>query len=359
VLLLGAVPTARPSLISRRRRDTMDGVFRAAAAAGVAGVGVATMAAVAAAVGLRGCAVPGTVAHSELSVGALRRKAIAAGVELVDVEIALEHDDPKTQLAKLLLEHSVPDTDTLPASMRGPAQEHEPGPAAELRAELQALKLLALRKRALSAGAKKVVVEGAMDEDNPKAALAELVVQLELRRGPSERILSCLHGGGETCAAMVREVLDHAMDVLETRLTSSPRKARKALLETIERLEAVLESIDSVWCDSVSRCGRDELDRLSDLIVCVRGLSSSSVAVSEASDAVSAMIECLDRCGSVVVQSMGVLCAAEGADCSKSVLRALESLRGLSEAGLERVCADEAAAFEVVKGRLSALDACF
>eukprot|EP01046_Picozoa_sp_COSAG06_P123438 COSAG06_NODE_71350_length_185_cov_20.186047_1_plen_51_part_01 len=49
------------------------------------------------------------------------------------------------------------------------------------------------------------------------------------------------------------------------------------------------------------------MGRLSSLLVSVRGLSSSR-GVSETSDAVAALLECLDRCGSVVVQSMAVLC---------------------------------------------------
>eukprot|EP01046_Picozoa_sp_COSAG06_P123859 COSAG06_NODE_71847_length_178_cov_309.177215_1_plen_56_part_10 len=56
------------------------------------------------------------------------------------------------------------------------------------------------------------------------------------------------------------------------------------------------------------------MGRLSSVLVSVRGLSSSSSGVSETSDAVAALLECLDRCGSVVVQSMAVLCG--GSDAS-------------------------------------------
>eukprot|EP01046_Picozoa_sp_COSAG06_P078349 COSAG06_NODE_25975_length_624_cov_20.681905_1_plen_207_part_11 len=155
---------------------------------------------------------------------------------------------------------------------------------------------------------------------------------------------------------MLSGVLDHALDVLEHLSVSSPRKSRKALLETMERIEAVMESMDTEWCDGVSQCGDDELDRLSGLIVCLRGLSSTSV-VSAASGAVSEMLDCLDRCGSVVVQSMSAL-TGSGSDVAMRV-SALETLRGLSESRLECVSADESAAFEAVKRNLSGLDACF
>ena len=92
----------------------------------------------------------------------------------------------------------------------------------------------------------------------------------------------------------------------------------------------------------------------------VRGLSSSS-GVSETSDAVMALLECLDRCGSVVVQSMAVLCGgsdASDSSSSSSVLSALESLRCLSDERLDGVSADEAAAYEAVLHHLSGMDAC-
>eukprot|EP01046_Picozoa_sp_COSAG06_P051559 COSAG06_NODE_8440_length_2172_cov_11.197781_3_plen_352_part_01 len=233
-----------------------------------------------------------------------------------------------------------------------------------LRVELQGLRLRQLRQRAVAEGLDDDAVEDALDEEHPKAALIDLVFEHAARRGPAERALSALEAGGEACAVMVGDVLDHALDLLEALMLSSPRKARRPLLEAAERVEAARERVeDAAWCDGVSRCGRDELDRLSGVVVCVRGLSSSSDA-SEASSAVISLVECLDRCGSVVVQSVGVLSAAaagtgtDDASGSAGVLRALESLRGLSEARMESVCADEAAAFEAVQHRLSGLDAC-
>jgi hypothetical protein len=80
--------------------------------------------------------------------------------------------------------------------------------------------------------------------------------------------------------------------------------------------------------------------------------------VSETPDAVTALLECLDRCGSVVVQSIAVLCGGSDASdsSSSSVLSALESLRCLSEERLDAVDADEAAAYEAVLDHVSGID---
>ena len=184
----------------------------------------------------------------------------------------------------------------------------------------------------------------------------------ESLRSPAERALLSLEAGGEACAEMITGALDLAMDGLEQLSMSSPRKARRSLRDVSDRVEAVLECVDAEWCDGVSRCGRDELDRLCGLIVAMCGLLTSTGAseASEASAAVSDMADCLGRCGSVVVQSMGVLTGSGAGVDSDGAARvlALESLRGLSEARLECACVDEASVFEVVKLQLSGLDEC-
>ena len=218
------------------------------------------------------------------------------------------------------------------AAAAEPAPE-ESADVSDLVHELRGVKLMALSKRAVSIGVSTESVEDAMDADDARSALIGLIGEVESRRGPAKRALACLEGGGDACAEMVSAALEHAMDVLEELSLSSPRKSRKSLLETMERVEAVLDLVDADWCDGVSRCGHDELDRLSGLIVCIRGVSSSSGA-SEVSGAVKDALECLDRCGSLVVQCMGLLSGSAGDDVDGSgaaVLIALESLRGLSE----------------------------
>eukprot|EP01047_Picozoa_sp_COSAG01_P115431 COSAG01_NODE_44086_length_422_cov_4.996904_1_plen_133_part_01 len=133
---------------------------------------------------------------------------------------------------------------------------------------------MALQKRALSVGASEESVEDAMESADQKASLIGLIVDVESRRGPADRIRSCLEVGGEACAEMISDVLEHAMEVLEGLSVSSPRKSRKGLLEMMEHVESRLETVvDAGWCDGVCRCGEEEMGRLSSLLVSVRGLS--------------------------------------------------------------------------------------
>ena len=61
----------------------------------------------------------------------------------------------------------------------------------ELRAELEPLRVKALEKRAAAEGVDAAAVEDALDEDNTKAALIELIVAAVQQRGPADRLLSC------------------------------------------------------------------------------------------------------------------------------------------------------------------------
>ena len=108
-----------------------------------------------------------------------------------------------------------------------------------------------------------------MSSKNPKIALKNELAPLEIEN----------RGGGEACVEMLSSVLDHALDVLEQLSASTPRKARRSMRDVCDRVEAVLESMDAEWCDGVSLCGHDELGRLSGLVVCVRGLSPSSLSL--------------------------------------------------------------------------------
>eukprot|EP01046_Picozoa_sp_COSAG06_P005739 COSAG06_NODE_259_length_18912_cov_53.912614_18_plen_1085_part_00 len=226
-----------------------------------------------------------------------------------------------------------------------------------LRLELQGLRLKQLRERATIAGLDEDALGDALDADNPKSALIGLLVEHRRSMGPVEEMLGALVDGGDACVEMLTCALEHAMEVLEKLSVSSPRKSRRSLHDVSDRVECVLDSMDVEWCEGVSRCGRDEMHRLSGLLVTVRGLTSSSGA-SDACGAVTAVLECLDRCGSVVLQSMAVLSSADCAAGSAGVVSALESLRCLSEERLDAVCSDEAAVYEVVKDRLREMDAC-
>ena len=85
----------------------------------------------------------------------------------------------------------------------------------------------------------------AMDGDDPKASLIALIVEIASSCGPAERMMSALQAGGETAADVLSAALEHAMNVLEQLSVSSPRKSRKPVLELIEAVEELADSIDA------------------------------------------------------------------------------------------------------------------
>ena len=94
-----------------------------------------------------------------LKTGQLRKEARSAGVDMSKVEEAIDEED-KPAVIELIL------------SAAGEADE------AAVRAELAQMKTGALRKRAKAVGADMGKVEEAIDEeDNPKAAIIELIIE--------------------------------------------------------------------------------------------------------------------------------------------------------------------------------------
>jgi hypothetical protein len=83
------------------------------------------------------------------------------------VEDAMEADNPKAALVELVVVATKPDPE-----IEQQLQAAEAG----LRAELQLLKLMPLQARALESRVPEEAVEDAMEAENPKAALVELVV---------------------------------------------------------------------------------------------------------------------------------------------------------------------------------------
>ena len=67
-------------------------------------------------------------------------------------------------------------------------------------------------------------------------------------------------------------VLEQAADAAGRRVVTTPRKGRKAVLELLERVEALSESVDAEWC---RRCGRVRREELDAAWVCVAGVTES------------------------------------------------------------------------------------
>lgn len=120
----------------------------------------------------------------------------------------------------------------------------------------------------------------------------------------------------------------------------------------LERAEAVLESIHEELCDGLARCDREALDELGATLISVRGLTDGPGGsdLDATLSAVSALLACVQRCSSVLMQSVAVMSSnVSDADVRVAALRALW---GLSEAHQERVSAEEVAAFAAVKQAL-------
>jgi hypothetical protein len=190
----------------------------------------------------------------------------------------------------------------------------EAASSAALRAELQPLKLTALRKRALAEGIAKAAVEEAMDaNDDPKEALRVLIVEMQRSRGPRDRILTCLQGGGEPAAEMVRGVLEHASDVLDEHTASSPRKARKALVFLLERMEAASELVDAAWCDGLCQReqeGKPDVDLLDELCAALALWEGMAPSSRELSTRATELLDCLGELGLLSAEAPAA--AAEG-----------------------------------------------
>ena len=86
------------------------------------------------------------------------------GIDEGQVDDAMDSDEPKAQLIELLVKRHV--------SMPGAGNAR----VAELRRELQELTVSKLVKRATADGVLEKQVEAAVDSDDPKSALVELVL---------------------------------------------------------------------------------------------------------------------------------------------------------------------------------------
>eukprot|EP01045_Picozoa_sp_COSAG04_P020159 COSAG04_NODE_2035_length_4958_cov_31.505454_1_plen_1643_part_10 len=226
-------------------------------------------------------------------------------------------------------------------------ESNEPEESTAVRSELEPMRLMALQKRATSDGVPTDDLEAAMDSDDPKASLIDLIVEAASTRGPADRLLSALRVGGETAADALATVLDHAMDVLEQLSVSSPRKSRKAVRTLLESVEELSEGVDDDWCDGLARCKPDLLETLASRATAVRGLRADQE--SDNVSFVSSLLDAIRECGSVAAQCESVV----SVESEESVrLSSLECVRRLPLGHLETMDASEASLFDVLQGHL-------
>ena len=98
----------------------------------------------------------------------------------------------------------------------------------------------------MSAGMSGYVVEDALDTDNPKLALMELLVQQRRESGAVANVVPALQAGGEDAHRVLSTCLEQALELLDLLSTSLNRKERKSVAKLLDRLESVAEATDHV-----------------------------------------------------------------------------------------------------------------
>jgi hypothetical protein len=196
------------------------------------------------------------------------------------------------------------------------------------------------------------VVEGALDADDPKAALVSLLVSRRLEVGAAGDMAAALSSGGEGAAAAVTGVLEHIAELLATLLAAASRKSRKALLELLGRVESACESTDARWGDGVAVCGEEDLERLGSLLAHASEIDDGD-ALDEAVAIVSELLDCMEQCGSAALQAVSALQSALGGSVDDAALvGAFEMLRCLSAEHQASVSSKEVMAAELIMGCL-------
>ena len=145
------------------------------------------------------------------------------------------------------------------------------------------------------------------------AAVTKMLVALEdvvaSHVDRSEVLLTALQSGQEP--ESITTALEHAMDALDTLLSTTPRKERAAVKALCERTEAALEAIDATVMKQLSLC---EAPGLSSLVECLCGVESLVVGEVERQsciETVSAALEELQRCSHPVAGAARKVTQAE------------------------------------------------
>ena len=191
-----------------------------------------------------------------LKLGALSKRARGEGMGAEEIEEAMEAEDPKAALVEVILRtHSSPQART---SNEGVLL------ADSFRSDLAALRLKDLRARARSENIDAGLLEEAMDEDDPKAAVIRLLVNVRSAAEKARLELSDLRlkelRARAKQAGFSPELLEEAADsdepkaaVIELLLSPAPRRsAQEAEPEeepVAEQAQALTRSVSSIPAD--------------------------------------------------------------------------------------------------------------
>lgn len=170
--------------------------------------------------------------------------------------------------------------------------------------------------------------------------------------------MQILSTGGDASCSLLMSTFQGAVELVDgllsttTRTSSrnagpraSPglaRAARQTMLDLVDRLEHIIESINPEWCDALRQSSATELSALAASVEGAHNLKPSDGA-DTITVTLSSLLHSVNRCSSVVVQSTSVLATAGVSEDKR--LRALETLRCLPEERLPEPSQEEIKAF--------------
>eukprot|EP01046_Picozoa_sp_COSAG06_P051636 COSAG06_NODE_8470_length_2162_cov_2.159476_2_plen_393_part_01 len=179
-----------------------------------------------------------------LKLSVLKKRARAAGVTERLLEQADDSDAPKDSVVRLLL-----DASTRSASAMAGGQ-------AELRQELSALKMSALKKRARTQGVDETMLEEAEDADAPREAIVDLIVAAAARSADQadsarERLRDDL--AGLKLSALKKHALSIGVNEMEFEEAEDGATPRQSIVELV-LAKATNRSASSRGRDNAAAC---------------------------------------------------------------------------------------------------------
>eukprot|EP01047_Picozoa_sp_COSAG01_P003920 COSAG01_NODE_123_length_25210_cov_348.799434_5_plen_1182_part_00 len=161
----------------------------------------------------------------------------------------------------------------------------------------------------------------------------------------AEVLLRALQEGGEVGVSALAGVLEHGVSTLEALRISTPRRGRKVMTATSERVEEVLDSMEESGLTSqLASCEESCLAVLCERLCAVEALGTEGMDAESALARVEAVLEELERCGDPVACAGRQLASSE---VSQRV-QGLDALSALPQVVLAVACDAEVACVDVV-----------
>ena len=177
---------------------------------------------------------------SKLKPSALRKRARADGVGEDALEEAGDSDDPKPAIIELILAAQKSDEDDVKGTAIDIVEAEQSLGDNKLRAELEGMKLKALKKRAKDVGVDKEKLEDADDADDVKGTVIDLIVEAEPTALPDNNQLLRVELEGMKPKALKKRAKEEGVDEEKLEDADDADDVKAAVIGLI--LERVKES---------------------------------------------------------------------------------------------------------------------